>query len=101
MIDEELFEFLSVLGHPLPGFEVLVKHRQREVLKADQRDSGAGISGTLGGDGHELLIEGFPAEAACKGQNVCFHRSCPFFIGHCPSNFRLYLEVSSATQSEE
>ena len=25
MIDEELFEFHSVLRHPLPGFEVLVK----------------------------------------------------------------------------
>src|ERR1700677_2178995 len=49
VIDEELFEFHSVLRHPLPGFEVLVKQRQREVFKADQRDEGAGISGTLGG----------------------------------------------------
>src|SRR4051794_29624925 len=101
MVDEELLEPRAVLRHPLPGFEVLVEQRQRELLQVDQGDLGAGIPGRPGGDGHELLIEGFPAEAAGEGQNAWCHRSCSSFIGQCPSNCRLYLEVSSATQSVE
>jgi hypothetical protein len=56
MVEEELFESLAVLRHPLLGFEILVEQRQREVLQVDERDLGPGISATLGGDGHELLI---------------------------------------------
>ena len=70
VIDEELFEFLSVLRHPLLGFEVLVEQRQREVPEVDLRDKGTGLSGGPGGDGHELLVEGLPAEAPGEGQNA-------------------------------
>ena len=36
--------------------------------------TGAGVSGTLDGDGQELLVEGLPAEAAGEGQNAWRHR---------------------------
>jgi hypothetical protein len=61
---------------------ILLEQRQREVLEVDQRDLGPGISGSLGSDGHEHLIEEFPAEAAGEGQNAWCHRSCSFFISH-------------------
>jgi hypothetical protein len=70
MVDEELFEFLPVLRYPVLGFEVLVEQRQREVLEVDQRDLGSRISRTLGGDGNELLIEGFSAGATGERQNA-------------------------------
>src|SRR5215510_38603 len=85
MVDEELFELLPVLRHPLLGFDVLVEQGQREILEGDQRDLGTRLPGTLGGDGHELLIEGVPAEAAGEGQNAWHHGSCSILTDPCPS----------------
>src|SRR4051794_27251160 len=101
MVGEELPEPRAVLRHPLPRLEVLIEQRQREILQVDQGDLGTGIPGRRGGDGHELLVVGFAAEAAGESQDSRCHRSCSSFIVQCPSNFKLYLEVSSATQSAE
>src|SRR5262245_65630849 len=85
MVDEELFELLPVLRNPLLGFEVLVEQGQREILEGDQRDLGTRLPGTLGGDGHELLIEGVFAEAAGEGQNAWHHCSCSNLTDQCAS----------------
>jgi hypothetical protein len=63
----------------LLGFEVLVEQRQREVPEVDQRDLGTGVSGTLGGNAHEFLVEGFPASATGEGQNS-WHHGGPSFV---------------------
>ena len=83
------------VSRPAPGEASLVAFRSKvsTLMSASP--------GALGGDGHELLIEGAPAEAAGEGQNAWLHRSRSCLIRQCPSNFRLYREVSSATQSEE
>jgi len=72
MREKELLKAPSLVGLPELVLEILIEKRHWKVTERNERDLGAGLAGTLGGDGSEFMIVGITAETPAEGKDTGF-----------------------------